>query len=139
MQSSNPEILRSSNSAFTHVDLLAVLFVLWGILTMLIGASTLALGIAAAALVRSVVSAGGGGLGASLTAAAFTTLAVLALLWGGVHLLVGLVLRGRRHWSRHAALMLGTVDLLLLPYGTALGVYSLWSLLREDAKRLFHG
>ena len=34
-------------------------------------------------------------------------------------------------------LMLGTVDLLLLPYGTALGVYSLWTLLREDAKRLF--
>jgi hypothetical protein len=33
--------------------------------------------------------------------------------------------------------MLGTVDLLLLPYGTALGVYSLWILLREDAKRMF--
>lgn len=126
-----------SSSTFSHVDLLGVLFILWGILTMLIGASTLALGIAAAALVRSVVSAGGGGFGASLTAAAFTTLAVLALAWGGAHLLVGLVLRRRRHWSRHAALMLGTVDLLLLPYGTALGVYSLWSLLREDAKSLF--
>jgi uncharacterized membrane protein YozB (DUF420 family) len=109
---------------------------LWGILTMLIGASTLALGIAAAALVSS---ASGGGFGAGLTAAAFTTLAVLALVWGGVHLLVGTVLRRRRQWSRHAALMLGTVDLLLLPYGTALGVYSLWSLLREDAKRLFQG
>ncbi len=119
------------------MDLLGVLFMLWGVLTMLIGASTLALGIAAAALVRSVVAPGGGGFGARLTAAAFTTLAVLALVWGGVHLLVGLVLRRRRHWSRHAALMLGTVDLLLLPYGTALGVYSLWSLLREDAKRLF--
>jgi hypothetical protein len=29
------------------------------------------------------------------------------------------------------------VDLLLLPYGTALGVYSLWILLREDSKQLF--
>ena len=118
------------------MDLLGVLFILWGILTMLIGASTLALGIAAAALVSS---ARGGGFGAGLTAAAFTTLAVLALVWGSVHLLVGMVLRRRRQWSRHAALMLGTVDLLLLPYGTALGVYSLWSLLREDAKRLFQG
>ena len=36
-----------------------------------------------------------------------------------------------------AALMLGSVDLLLLPYGTALGVYALWILLREDIKRLF--
>jgi hypothetical protein len=33
--------------------------------------------------------------------------------------------------------MLGSVDLLLLPYGTALGVYALWTLLREDTKRLF--
>ncbi len=107
---------------------------LWGILTLLIGASTLALGIAAAALISS---ARGGGFGAGLTAVAFTTLAILALAWGSVHLLVGMVLRRRRQWSRHAALMLGTVDLLLLPYGTALGVYSLWSLLREDAKRLF--
>jgi uncharacterized membrane protein YozB (DUF420 family) len=136
LQSSDPEILKSANSTFTSVDLLGVLFALWGILTMLIGASTLALGIAAAALVSS---ASGGGFGAGLTAAAFTTLAVLALVWGGVHLLVGTVLRRRRQWSRHAALMLGTVDLLLLPYGTALGVYSLWSLLREDAKRLFQG
>ena len=118
-----------------RVDLLGALFVIWGALTMLIGASTLALGIAAAALV-----AGRGGsmqFGASLTAITFLTLAILAMIWGGVHLMVGTLVRRRKHWSRHAAMMLGTVDLLLLPYGTALGVYSLWILLREDAKRLF--
>jgi hypothetical protein len=110
---------------------------IWGALTMLIGASTLALGIAAAALVASAGRAGTGQFGAGLTAITFMTLAVLALIWGGVHLMVGTLVRRRRHWSRHAALMLGTVDLLLLPYGTALGVYSLWILLREDAKQLF--
>jgi hypothetical protein len=36
-----------------------------------------------------------------------------------------------------AALVLGSIDLVLLPYGTAVGVYSLWTLLREDAKQLF--
>ena len=97
---------------------------------------TLALGIAAAALISSG-RAGGGQFAASLTAATFMTLAVLALIWGAVHLMVGALVRRRRHWSRHAAIMLGTVDLLLLPYGTALGVYSLWTLLRDDAKRLF--
>ncbi len=137
--SPDPDGLTAPGSTFTRVDLLGVLFMLWGTLTMLIGASTLALGIAAAALVQSVVHAGGGGFGARLTAVAFTTLAMLALAWGGVHVVVGVVLRRRRPWSRHAALMLGTVDLLLLPYGTALGIFSLWSLLREDAKRLFRG
>jgi hypothetical protein len=121
----------------SRINLLGVLFIIWGALTMLIGASTLALGIAAAAIVASAGRAGTAQLGASLTAFMFVTLAILALIWGAVHLVVGTLVRRRRHWSRHAALMLGTVDLLLLPYGTALGAYSLWILLREDAKRLF--
>jgi hypothetical protein len=33
--------------------------------------------------------------------------------------------------------MLGSVDLLLLPYGTALGAYALWVLLNERGKALF--
>ena len=124
------------DSAKTHVDLLGGLFMIWGVLTMLIGVSTLALGIAASALIRSG-RAGGSPIAARVTAATFTTLAVLALFWGAIHLTVGILVRRRRHWSRNVAIMLGTVDLLLLPYGTALGVYSLWTLLRADAKRLF--
>ncbi|MEQ1869685.1 MAG: hypothetical protein ABL961_06635 [Vicinamibacterales bacterium] len=119
-----------------HLDLLGALFMIWGALTMLIGASTLALGIAAAALVDAQ-GRGGGEFAAGVTAATFTTLAVLGLLWGGGHAIVGLQLRRRRQWSRLAALILGSVDLLLLPYGTALGVYALWTLLREPAKALF--
>jgi hypothetical protein len=117
-----------------HVDLAGVLFVVWGALTMLVGVSTLALGIGAITL---MASASHGGVAAGLTAAVFTTLAVLALLWGLAHVLVGLPLRQRRHWSRLAALMLGTVDLLLLPYGTALGSYTLWVLLSERGKAMF--
>ena len=107
-----------------------------GVLTMLIGASTLALGIAAASLIASGRTSGSP-FAASLTVATFTTLAVLALSWGAIHLAVGVLIRRRRQWSRHAALMLGTVDLLLFPYGTGLGVYALWTLLRSDAKPLF--
>jgi hypothetical protein len=119
-----------------HVALLGALFMIWGALTMVIGASTLALGIAAAALIASGRN-GGSPLAANLTVVTFTTFAILALVWGAVHLFVGAVVRRYRPWSRNAALMLGTVDLLLLPYGTGLGFYSLWTLLRHDAKQLF--
>jgi hypothetical protein len=112
-----------------------VLFVVWGVLTMLVGASTLALGMAAAAMINS--AGGDGGFAAGLTAVTFTILALIALVWGGMHIMVGMPLRRLQRWSRLAALMLGTVDLLLLPYGTALGVYALWVLLGEDGKRLF--
>lgn len=121
----------------SHVDFVAVLFIVWGALTTLIGLSTLALGVAAAALFASADRAGGGQLAAGLTAATFTALAIIAILWGLLHVAVGLPLRRRRHWSRLGAVMLGSVDLALLPYGTALGAYTLWTLLSEEGKKLF--
>jgi hypothetical protein len=121
-----------------HIDLLGLLFILWGVLTLLVGASTLALGVVAAALMSSAGQRGGSGqFAAGLTAAAFTLLAVIALILGTAHIVVGMPLRRHRHWSRLAALMLGSVDLLLLPYGTAVGAYTLWVLLPEPSRALF--
>jgi hypothetical protein len=119
-----------------QIDFLGALFLIWGALTALIGVSTLALAVGAVALITSP-NRHGGHVAAGVTAAAFFTVGVIAVLWGAAHIAVGLPLRKRRHWSRLAALMLGAVDLALLPYGTALGAYSLWVLLREDAKKLF--
>lgn len=120
-----------------HVDLLGVLFIVWGLLTTLVGVSTLALGVGAVALITSANGGEGGQFAAGLTAAVFTTLAVIAILWGAAHVVVGVPLRRRQPWSRIVALVLGSIDLLLLPYGTALGLYGLWVLLHEDGKALF--
>jgi hypothetical protein len=121
----------------SHVDLAGTLFIVWGLLTTLIGLSTLALGIGAIALIVSASRDAGGQFAAGLTAAAFTTLAIIALVWGIVHVAVGSRLRRLNPRARLAALLLGSIDLVLLPYGTALGVYALWVLLHEDGKRLF--
>ena len=120
----------------SHVDFVGVLFIVWGLLTVVIGVSTLALGVGAVALVASA-RGGGGQFAAGFTAAAFTVLAFIAILWGAAHVAVGVPLRRHTPWSRLMALMLGSVDLLLLPYGTALGVYALWALLSEGGKGLF--
>lgn len=121
----------------SHVDLVGVLFILWGLLTTLVGLSTLALGIGAVVLIVSGASSGGRQFAAGITAAAFTVLALIAIIWGVAHIVVGIPLRRRRHWSRVAALVLSSVDLVLLPYGTALGCYALWVLLSEQGKALF--
>jgi hypothetical protein len=120
-----------------HVDLAGLLFVLWGLLTTLIGISTLALGIGAVALIASGAADDRGQFAVGITAAAFTTLALLAMLWGAAHVAVGVAVRRRRPWARVSALTLGSVDLVLLPYGTALGGYALWALLREEGRKLF--
>jgi hypothetical protein len=126
----------ASETSSTHVDFIGALFVIWGALTILIGASTLALGVGAATVLRSS-GREARHFAAGLMAAVFVALAVIAVVWGLAHIAVGLPLRRRRHWSRLAALMLGSIDLLLLPYGTALGGYALWILLKQDSKRLF--
>ena len=120
----------------SHVDFVGVLFVVWGLLTTLVGVSTLALGVAAVTLMAPA-SRGGGQVAAGLVAAIFTTLAVVAIVWGAAHVAVGVPLRQRKPWARLVALLLGSVDLVLLPYGTALGAYALWVLLTEQGKALF--
>jgi hypothetical protein len=119
-----------------HVDFLGTLFIVWGLLTVVIGVSTLALGVGAVALITSA-HRDGGEVAAGITAAAFATLAFLAIFWGVAHVIVGVPLRRYRPMARLIALMLGSVDLLLLPYGTALGIYALYVLLNERGKSLF--
>jgi hypothetical protein len=120
----------------SHVDFVGVLFIIWGLLTTLVGLSTLALGVGAVALIASA-GRGGSQFAAGLTAAIFTTMAIIAMVWGAAHVVVGVPLRRRRPWARLIALVLGSADLLLLPYGTALGVYALWVLLSEQGRALF--
>jgi hypothetical protein len=121
----------------THVDFVGVLFIVWGLLTALIGLSTLALGVGAIAVIASTNRTGGGDLTAGLTAAFYLSIAIIAMAWGGSHVAVGVPLRQRKPWARLAALVLGAGDLVLLPFGTALGVYALWTLLTERGKRVF--
>jgi hypothetical protein len=99
----------------------------------------LLLGVGAVAILASANRAGGADVAAGLTAATFATLAVIAIIWGAAHVVVGIPLRRRRPSARLLALTLGAVDLLLLPYGTALGCYAIWVLLNEEAKKLFAG
>jgi hypothetical protein len=121
----------------SHVDVVGLLFIVWGLLTALVGVSTLALGIGAVSLIASASRGGGGQVAVGVTAVAFTVLAIIAMIWGAAHVFVGVPLRQRKPAARLVALMLGSVDLLLLPYGTALGVYTLWVLLNEGGKSLF--
>ncbi len=120
-----------------QVDLLGILFIIWGLLTALVGVSTLALGAGAVALIASASRGSGGHVAAGVTAAVFLVLAAMAIVWGAAHVAIGLPLRRHRPSARILALVLGSIDLLLLPYGTALGCYTLYVLLSEQGKALF--
>lgn len=43
----------------------------------------------------------------------------------------------RKEWARILVLILSAIDLLNIPFGTALGIYSIWVLVQEDTIQLF--
>jgi hypothetical protein len=121
----------------SHVDFLGALYVVWGAVTALIGLSTLALGVGAAALGQVARASMRGGVAADVAAGVFLILALLSMAWGLIHIVSGVALRRRRRWSRRACLALAILDLILLPYGTALGAYGLWVLLDNQVRHQF--
>ena len=77
------------------------------------------------------------GFAAGVTATAFAVLGAVALVWGGVHVGASVLLRRRQPAGRVLTLALALVNLLVLPFGTALGAYALWILLTDEGRRLF--
>jgi hypothetical protein len=74
---------------------------------------------------------------AGLTTLVFAGIGAFALLWGGTHVWASTLLRRRRSLGRVLTLALALVNLLVLPFGTALGAYALWTLLTDEGRRLF--
>jgi hypothetical protein len=119
-----------------HVGILAILCTIWGALAMLVGVSLLLLSAGALAI---LVGPDGSAVGfaAGVTATAFAVLGAVALLWGGAHVGASVLLRRRAPAGRFLTLGLAVVNLLVLPFGTALGAYALWILLTDEGRRLF--
>lgn len=119
-----------------HVRLLAILATLWGALATLVGLSLLLLAAGALAILvgphREAV-----GFAAGITAAVFASIGAFTLIWGVVHIWVAARLRRRHPLGRAVMLGLAVVNLLVFPFGTALGVYAFWILLANEGRRLF--
>ena len=121
-----------------HVDVVGTLYLISGGLALLIGVSMLLLGLGAAALIpTSGDGETGSALAASIAAGTFVTLAAVVLVWAAVHAWNGLALRRHGEWARAVAIVLAVLNLFVLPFGTALGVYALWVLLSEQTRSLF--
>jgi hypothetical protein len=113
-----------------HVSLLAVFFLALSVVGIL------------AACIVFVAVVGGGFLSGDETAIFITSTvgtAVASLV--GVLSIPGLFcaygLFKHRSWGRYLALIVGAMNLLSIPFGTAVGVYAIWLLTQDEAIRLF--
>lgn len=122
-----------------HVDLVGVLYRLWGGVVLVLSLSLLSIGFAAAAIGSSAPhETPGGRVAAGIVAAGFFALSAVGFVFGLVHIWIGTRVRRLREWARAAAIVLAVVNIVVPPFGTALGAYALWALLAGDSKALFH-
>jgi hypothetical protein len=116
-----------------HIDVVGWLTILWGVLGVLTGLSLVILAggtVAADAELQTGRLVG--------PAAWLLLLGGAALMAGGLAMwLTGRALVRRVSRGRLAALLLALPNLLIVPFGTALGIYTIWALLNDDARRLF--
>lgn len=69
--------------------------------------------------------------------AVFVVIAVLIGIFALLAFLTAWGLQTRQPWGRTMALVVGVINLLSIPFGTALGIYTLVVLLPEEADREF--
>jgi hypothetical protein len=103
---------------------------------MLVGVSALLLAVGPVAIL-SEPQVEGVGLAAGFMAALFATTGLFALLWGAAHVWAATLIRRRQPLGRLLALGQAVINLLILPFGTAFGIYALWVLLTNEGRRLF--
>ena len=120
----------------SHVRLLALLTRLWGALSVLVGVSMLFLAVGALAELGNPATSSLA-VAAGVAGIAFLLLALCALAWGGAHLWAASLMDRYHSRGRMAMLALGVCNLILLPFGTALGGYAIWVLMSPATRRLF--
>ncbi len=113
-----------------HITILGVLHIAYG-----------AIGILVAMIVFMAV-VGGGMLSGDAEALAITTLvgtsiATFLFIPSLPGLIGGLGIFKYRPWARITLLVVGFVNLLIVPFGTILGIYTIWVLMNIEVKDMF--
>jgi len=120
-----------------HVKILAILHIIYAGLVILAG------------IVVLVVMGGIAGIISSSDTSPDSQIAppILGLIGIGVFVLLlvlslpgiigGFGLLQFKPWARILVIVLSALELISVPFGTALGIYGLWVLLSRDAERLF--
>ena len=94
-----------------------------------------------AALIILVAVVGGGLLSGDEQAIAITSIVGLSiagpfLLLEALKIVGGIALLRRQPWARILVLILSFLSLIMIPIGTAYGIYAIWVLMKDDTVRL---
>ncbi len=115
-----------------HIAILGILHIARGAIVLLVGVMGFGFFAGIGALSGDTTAMGILGLLGTLAVVFMGVIALPSILAG-----IGLV--QRREWGRILALVVGVLSLIDIPFGTALGVYTIWVLMDEGINKVFSG
>jgi len=113
-----------------HISMLGILYIVIGSFRLLVAGTILIILAGGALLSGDPRAAAIVGLIATIIASFLAILAIPNII-GGIFLLK------KRPWARIFVLVLGFLNLLDIPFGTALGAYTIWVLVKDETIRMF--
>lgn len=113
-----------------HVNVLGVLYIVFSALKIL-AAIVVFIVLVAAGLFSEDPEA------MAVTAIVGSAIAFFLILVAVPGVIGGIGLLNRQSWARILVLILGFLKLLNIPFGTALGIYTIWVLFHNETEKLF--
>jgi hypothetical protein len=112
-----------------HIELVAILHLVFSGIALVVAAFIFILLSGIGIISHDAVAMGVLGTVGMIICIIITVLAIPGIIAG-----IGLL--KMKSWARILAIVVGCLDLLDIPFGTALGVYTLWVLLNDESRTL---
>jgi hypothetical protein len=120
-----------------HVKVLGWLHISFGILGILLGICGLMFFGGMAGVIAATDHSDSTATGMAIMGFIGVAILIISLVLSVPGLIAGIGLLNFRSWARLLAIIISALDLLHVPFGTALGIYGLWVLLSPDGEALF--
>ncbi|HUQ94774.1 MAG TPA: hypothetical protein VM120_24045 [Bryobacteraceae bacterium] len=122
----------------THVKLLGILHIVFGLCGLLFGLAMFALFGGIAGIVQTTDRSGDAWMAIPILGGIGLFILLITVILSLPGLIAGMGLLQRRSWARTLTIVLSALLLLHVPFGTILGVYGLWVLLSNAGEREFN-
>ena len=119
----------------THVKVVAVLFIVIGGLNLL-AAALFGVGAGIAGMAVGMSNDPDAAAALPIIGLAGGALVAFLLILGLPPVIVGIGLMKFREWARIAGIVISALLIFHIPFGTAIGIYGLWTLLNSETARL---
>jgi hypothetical protein len=119
-----------------HVELLAILQITYSAIGF-VGMIVVSALLSGAGVLGLITDNTGGPLIHAIIAGISTALLGIAIAVGIPGIIAGIGLLKFRNWARILTLIIAVLNVLRIPFGTALSVYAFWVLMQEETIQLF--